>query len=127
MAMYCPVCLNNSLHLSMRGVVTINVNGLQRDNGRFLFNLEKQKKSEIVTDFHKKLEEFFTWYGQFQNKEPIHYLHIFSSDFKCSEGCIIGSQHKFSVVDILLPKAEILKSLDQLGKQYNMKIELKND
>lgn len=122
--MYCPKCLNNTMSLASRGVVNISVNGMQRDTGRFLFNTSKESKEEIAKNFEKKLEEFFAWYSEFKNPEPIKYVQLTSSDYVCESGCHIALTTKMSVVNILVPASRLNTILNNLGKKYNMKIEL---
>lgn len=125
--MYCPVCLNESLTLAPRGIVNLTVNGKQRDTGRFMFNTLRETKEEIAKNLSKKLDEFFKWYAGFQNKEPIKYIKIFSSDFMCSNGCIIDVNMKFSVLDVLISTSSIEKILAKLGEKYGMVIELEKE
>lgn len=122
--MYCPVCFNNSLGLSMTGVVHLIINGKQMDAGRFLFNTESSRPEEIKKDFYKKLEEFFKWYGSFSNKGPIINVFICSSDFRCDHGCKVPLQNKFSVVDQLLERKDVMDKLNEMAEKYNLKIEL---
>jgi hypothetical protein len=93
---HCPKCLGNTLMISPRGVVNITINGMQRDTGRFLFNLDKESKSEIFSNFTDKLEDFFKWYSAFENKEAISVVHVYSGDFKCTitalQTCSISTQ-----------------------------------
>jgi len=121
--MYCPVCFNDSLGLSHSGVVHLIINGKQMDAGRFLFNLDNRPE-DIERDFNAKLEEFFKWYGGFGNKEPITNVFICSSDFRCDSGCKIPLSNKFSIVDQLLKRDQVMKKLNEMAEKYNLKIEL---
>lgn len=125
--MYCPSCFNNTLQLSKTGVVNVVINGKQMDAGRFLYNLKSHKKERIIKDFETKLMEFFEWYSQFQNREAITKISLCSSDFLCEQGCRIGMNQKFSVVDILIPKKLLLQKLHSLGEQYHLQIELSEE
>ncbi len=125
--MYCPKCLNNNLSLCSRGVVHLIVNGKQMDAGRFLFNMSKEDKEDIQKAFRIKLEEFFVWYSTFKNKDPITRIEVCSGDFKCESGCRVDINSRFSVIDILISKKVVVKFLDDLGKQYNLRVELKHD
>lgn len=121
--MYCPICFNDSLAISQSGVVHIIINGKQMDTGRFLFNLDNRPE-DMKRDFNAKLEEFFKWYGGFENKEPITNVFICSSDFRCDAGCKIPLSNKFSVVDQILNREEVMKKLNEMAEKYNLKIEL---
>lgn len=125
--MYCPKCFNNNLSLCSHGVVHIIVNGKKMDAGRFLFNTGKEDAERIQKDFRAKLEEFFIWYSQFQNKEPITRIEVCSGDFKCANGCLINMHSRFSVINILISKKIIVQFLSELGDKYKLNIELKEE
>ncbi|MBH47667.1 MAG: hypothetical protein CME71_05815 [Halobacteriovorax sp.] len=123
--MYCPKCLNNTLSISSKGVINITINGKQMDAGRFLFNLESQeKKQQLKPALKAKLQEFFKWYSGFQNKAPITFVSIDTSDMRCEEGCGISAKSRFSVIDVLIPKAELLELLAVEAKCYGIEIQL---
>tara|TARA_R110000868_G_scaffold80095_9_gene227881 strand:+ start:1744 stop:2121 length:378 start_codon:yes stop_codon:yes gene_type:complete len=123
--MYCPKCLNNTLSISSKGVINITINGKQMDAGRFLFNLESQeKKQQLKPALKVKLQEFFKWYSSFQNKAPITFVSIDTSDMRCEEGCGISAKSRFSVIDVLIPKAELLELLAVEAKCYGIEIQL---
>ena len=125
--MYCPKCFNPTLKLASSGVVDVIINKKQMDAGRFLYNLTTQRQDQISRDFTKKLEEFFLWYSTFQNKEPITNIALTSSDFICEEGCRVGMNQKFSIVDILIAKNIIETKLNELGKKYKLEIKLESE
>jgi hypothetical protein len=124
---YCPICLNNTLTLSSRGIVHISINGLHRDTGRFLFNTSKESPEEIASNFKKKLDEFFMWYSTFQNQDPIKLLSAVTSDFVCDNGCIIPMENKSSIIGILIPEDKVMKIVNKLCEKYCMKVALKRD
>lgn len=125
--MYCPKCYNNTLCLCSQGVVNVILNEKQMDTGRFVFNLKKHSKEDIYNSFSLKLEEFFSWYSTFQNKDPINYVKFQSSDFVCEDGCKLQMSLGFSVIDILVPRKLVLKKLVEFGEKYKIKVELKQD
>ncbi len=123
--MYCPKCFNNSLRICSKGVINIAINGKQMDAGRFLFNFETQEKSnQFKPALKAKVEEFFKWYSNFQNKEPVNFVAIDTSDMVCEEGCVISANSKFSIIDILLTKDELRQVLDQEAKRWGIEIKL---
>lgn len=124
--MYCPKCLENGLFLKSRGVVELIINGKQMDAGRFLFNRDTSKKEEIYSDFKKKLEEFFSWYSQFKNTEPIQIVELSTADFKC-EVCGFSPplKQRFPIADVLIPQSVVIKCLKEQGEKYNLDIKLK--
>lgn len=122
--MHCPKCFNDSLRMATRGVVHIIVNGMQMDTGRFLYNLGKESQEEVNENFKDKLEEFFKWYSNFQNKDPIKVIELLSSDFSCDEKCRLDLGMRFSVLGILLPYEDVDQMIQDLGKKYRMTIQL---
>ena len=123
--MYCPKCLNNSLRLEAKGVVNIIINGKQMDAGRFLFDMGPGGEEKTIEDFKKKVDEFFKWYSNFQNKEPINYVELLSNHFKCEEGCFLSANDRFSILDIILPIDLVKTTLTEAGKKYGMDVQLK--
>ena len=123
--MYCPKCLNNSLHLCAKGVVDISINNKRRDSGRFIFNMSPSEKQAMLEDFAVKCEEFFQWYSNFQNKDPIHRLELTTSDVKCENGCKFSAMEKFSAIGTVIDTRTIKTVVDELGEKYSLKIELK--
>lgn len=124
--MYCPKCLEDGLFLKNRGVVELVINGKQMDAGRFLFNKDTSRKEEIYSDFKKKLEEFFAWYSDFKNPEPIQEVELATADFKCEAcGFLPTFKQRFPITDILISKKYITQCLDELGQKYNLDIKLK--
>lgn len=121
--MYCPKCLNNSLHVNSRGVMHIIINGKQMDAGRFLYNFDKDKTS-FLRDLQQKLEEFFKWYSNFQNVEPITRIEICTSDVICENKCPIPINHRFSIINEVVSSKEVQKELMKYAQKYNMEIEL---
>ena len=122
--MYCPSCLNNTLYLKSRGVINIIVNGKQMDSGRFLYNFEKEK-SVFLADLKEKLEEFFKWYSNFTNTDPITRIEINTLDAACDNGCRTAPGIRYSVFESnLLSLNEIRPILDELGKKHGLEIEI---
>ncbi len=122
--MYCPKCLNNSLRINSKGVIDISINGKKRDSGRFIFYTDEAERSSMLADFETKCEEFFQWYSNFQNKDPIHKLELTTSDVKCENGCKFSASEKFSAVGNIIDAKTIRATIDKLGEKYNLKVEL---
>lgn len=123
--MYCPKCFNDSLRICSKGVINIVINGKQMDAGRFLFNLETEEKlKQFKPSLKEKLREFFTWYSNFQNKDPITFVTIDTSDMQCEEGCVIPAKNRFSIIDLLITRSELIGLLEEEGKRYNIEIKL---
>jgi hypothetical protein len=123
--MYCPKCLNNTLRICSKGVIYIAINGKQMDAGRFLFNLETEEKMrQLKPSLQLKLEEFFNWYSNFQNKEPITFVAIDTADMQCEEGCVIPAKNRFSIIDILISRNELVELLEAQGKRHGIDIQI---
>ena len=123
MALYCPSCFNNTLTLSKNGVVHIIINGKKMDTGRFLYSLERGREEALYKDLRLKVGEFFEWYSNFQNREPIKKVELVSYDMNCENGCRFNPGQNFSIIDVLIPKAKIATILKELGKKYALEIE----
>jgi len=123
--MYCPTCFNNSLHFDDKGVIDIIINRKQMDAGRIIYNLDPSERQKMLTEFAKKLDEFFKWYSNFQNKEPLCHVELVTSAVKCDSGCKIPTNLKTSVIDSIIPSSLIRDEFGRLGQKYNLEIELK--
>ena len=122
--MYCPKCFNHSLSLKSRGVIHLIINERQMDAGRFLFNLEDQTGEQFIESLETKINEFFAWYSNFQNKSDIEIVQILTEDMICENKCNIPLGTKFSVIDIIITKKKVLGILKKLGEKYKMTISL---
>ncbi|MEK6624718.1 MAG: hypothetical protein AABY86_07110 [Bdellovibrionota bacterium] len=121
---YCPTCLNDTLSINSRGMIEIVVNGKKMDAGHFIYNLGKDSPDEVFSTFRKKLEDFFSWYGQFQNKLPIKSVEIVSGDFTCDKKCHLDLNYKASVVDLIIPRPVVDKALKELAEKYDLVLAL---
>ena len=122
--MYCPSCFGNSLEISSSGVIHLAINGKRMDTGRFLFNKNKESLENIQEKLLTKIDEFFSWYSDFQNRDPISHLQVYTSDFDCSAGCKIPMTTKIGVTKILFDPSTIEKKIEDLGKKYGLAIKL---
>ena len=123
--MYCPKCFNNTLFLNAKGVIDIIINRKKRDSGRFLFNFDPSRQEEIEIEFEKKCDEFFKWYADFQNKEPITSLELITSDVRCENGCKFSPTDHVSAIGVILPNRKILEVIQRVGDKYKIPINLK--
>ena len=122
--MYCPKCLNSSLCLKDKGVVQVIVNKKQMDSGRFLYNFIDESKEEILASLESKVEEYFKWYSSFSNKEDIQSIELVSNDINCENGCSIGINKMFSVINLLISSKSLHLTLQKLGKKYSIDINI---
>ena len=125
--MYCPKCFNNTLKICSKGVIQIVINGKQMDAGRFLFNInDKDKNNEFLINLTTKIREFFDWYSQFQNKEPITIVELSTSDVQCVDGCAIAHTIKTSIIGQLISTKQVLKILREESSKYELTIQLED-
>ncbi len=103
----------------------IYINGKKRDNGRFLYNMDPAYKEAVFSDFKKKAEEFFRWYSDFKNQQTIEYVELLTVDVRCENGCKFSPMERFSAVDTVVSREAILDVFDELGKKYDMSVNLK--
>lgn len=122
--MYCPKCFNNTLHLAPRGVLQVVINGKQMDAGRLLYNMDG-KEGEMLRDLRVKIEDFFKWYSNFKNKEPIQLIELMTSDMKCDNKCSIPGGLRLDVVDLLIDSTTIKNIMLELSTKYKMTITFK--
>jgi hypothetical protein len=127
MNMYCPICFNNTLKVSSRGVVHLVINGKKMDSGRFLFNFDDMTKDEILQSFIEKLESFFKWYSNFNNQDPIAVVELYTNDISCMDSCKIPIGHFVSVIDLLIDKKTLKELLNEQADKYQLTIEVKNE
>lgn len=127
MYMYCPICFNNTLKVSSRGVVHLVINGKKMDSGRFLFNFDDMTKDEILQNFIEKLESFFKWYSNFTNKDPIALVELYTNDVSCMDSCKIPIGHYVSVIDLLIDKKTLTGLLEEQAEKYKLSIEIKEE
>ncbi len=111
--------------MNAKGVVDIIINGKKRDSGRFIYYMAESERLAMLADFETKCEEFFQWYSNFQNKEPISRLELTTSDVKCENGCRFSASEKFSAINTIIDASTIKSIIDKVGPKYNLTVELK--
>ena len=119
---YCPKCLNKSLDIHEKGVVHIIINGKRMERGRFLYKTATQGGNQAL--FEEKFNEFFQWYSEFQNIEPITSVHLVTKKGYCKYNCKFEPDVMFSVIDILISSKEVSDLLVSMGKRYDIGINL---
>ena len=119
---YCPKCFNKSLCIQEKGVVHIIINGKQMEKGRFFYKMAEKEVNLLL--FKEKIEDFFRWYSEFKNIDPVATIHLVTKKGYCTNGCKFEQDAQFSVIDILISFEEVQKLLLSLGKQYGIGINL---
>ena len=97
-------------------------NGKAKATSQFFYNLSKENNEEIYKKMHAVVEEYFSWYSDFQNKEEIKSIALTSSDFKCSNGCSLGPNFSNSVLNLVVTKEEVIKAVKELGQKYEISL-----
>ena len=121
---YCPICFNDTLVIKEQGKVDIYINGKHRNTGQFLFNLNNQDSEDIREILLEKLNDFFKWCGDFNNKEAITKIDIVSTDFICDGGGSIPSSFKPSIIDVLVPLEEYQEMVESLAKKFSIELDI---
>tara|TARA_B100001971_G_C18260240_1_gene586087 strand:- start:911 stop:1288 length:378 start_codon:yes stop_codon:yes gene_type:complete len=120
--MYCPGCFNDTLKLTSSGVVKMTFNGKAKATSQFFYNLSKESAEEIYEKMYTVVEDYFSWYSDFQNKDDIKSIALTSSDFKCSNGCSLGHNFSNSVLNLVVTKDEVIKAAKELGQKYQINL-----
>jgi hypothetical protein len=123
--MYCPVCFQNTLKLRSTGVVKLAFNGKSRSTSLFTYNLQKETHEQLMTKLREKIVDFFSFYAEFANRDPIRSFEVYSADFQCTNQCKIDVQHtKVSVVNLLFTPQEIRSVLKQEADRFGLDVSL---
>lgn len=122
--MYCPVCLNDTLKLASSGVAKFSFNGKSKATSQFFYNLIQDKPEEINDKLKIVIKDYFIYYSNFQNKDPIKKVESFSIDFKCKNGCVINVNHRVNVIGVLFEKDDLDKILKELALKYQIPLEI---
>jgi hypothetical protein len=121
--MYCPVCFNDSLFIKSQGVVHVEINKFKMTTGKFLFNLTGQDIATLDEELSKKIEEYVRWNAGMMNPKDIASVNLYSMDFFCkANSCMIGPNHKLSVIGLIYTPEGVHKILSKICKKHNASI-----
>jgi len=124
-SMYCPVCYQSTLKVRSNGVIKLAFNGKSRNNSLFTYNLQKETQEQQIAKLREKIIDFFSFYSEFKNKDPLKTFEAYSSDFLCTSGCKIDVINtKVSVVGIIFTTGEVQKLLQDEGKNFGIEIQV---
>lgn len=118
--MYCPVCFNDTLKIASSGVVKLTFNGKAKATSQFYYNLNEDTDEEILAKLETVVKDYFTYYGNFQNKDPIREVEAVSIDFKCDNGCVLNVNNRVNVIGLIFSKQEIKTIMEKLAPRYNI-------
>ena len=122
--MYCPVCLNDTLFMHTKGTIFIKINRQTMSTSHFLYNLSKEDEQDILEHLSIKLDEFLSWYSNFQNKEKISKVEVISSNFACDKRCKLPNEARFSIIGSLVSKRVFIKLLMSVAKKHGLSVDL---
>lgn len=122
--MYCPKCFNDTLKISSSGVVKLTFNGKAKATSQFYYNLAEDDEHDIYDKLENVVKDYFSYYGNFQNKDPIKEVEAFSIDFKCSNGCVVDVNNRVNVIGLIFNKSELKKALTTLAPKYDIPLQL---
>ncbi len=78
-----------------------------------------------MAKLNERVEDFFKFYSEFNNKVPIKTIEVYASDFLCTANCKIDLVHtKVSVIGVLFSVHEIRSVLVELGEKFGIEIDL---
>ena len=122
MGQYCPKCFSDRLSITTSSVIHVLINGMQMDSGRILYSPNKENetfKEELID----KIKDFCNWYQSLQNKTPIRNIKIFSSDYKCSNKCVLRST-KISIINDLVSSKDLMSIINAIVEDYDVTLDL---
>ena len=123
--MYCPICFNDTLKIASSGVVKMTFNGKAKSTSQFFYDLKHDQDHEIQEKLDKVVADYFAYYSNFQNQDPIQTVEATSLDFVCSNKCVINISHKMNVIDLVFTKEMLKDSLHRLSAKYKIPLDLK--
>lgn len=120
--MYCPKCFNDTLKIASKGRVKITFNGKSKSTSQFLYNLDQDTKKDIDSKIEEVIEDYFSYYSNFQNIDPIEEIQMLSFDFICSNNCALTVDNQINVREIFTKIDSLKKLLNKVAQKYNIQI-----
>lgn len=124
--MYCPKCFNDTLKLSSSGVVKLTFDGKAKTTSQFFYDLKKETVEETLKKLEAAVDEYFSWYSTFQNQDPVRQVSLRTSDFICQNRCSLGGQIQLSVVDLVVPKRQLVEILQTTADKRGIRLKLES-
>jgi len=122
--MYCPVCFNDTLKIASSGVVKLTFNNKAKATSQFFYNLNEDTDEEILGKLEGVVKDYFTYYGNFQNKDPLKVVEAVSIDFKCENGCVLNVNNRVNVIGLIFSKKELYTIMEKLAPRYQIPLAL---
>lgn len=100
-------------------------NGKAKSTSQFFYDLKADKTSDLQDKLEKVVADYFSYYSNFQNKDPIENVEAISIDFKCSNRCAININHQMNVIGLVIDKDMIQAAVDKMAQKYNIPTKFK--
>ena len=123
--MYCPICFNDTLKIASSGVVKMTFNGKAKSTSQFFYDLKHDQEKDVLLKLDKVIADYFIYYSNFQNQDPIETVEATSLDFKCLNKCVINVSHKMNVIGLVFTKTMLIDSLNRMSVKYKIPLKLK--
>lgn len=122
--MYCPVCFNDTLKIASSGVVKLTFNHKAKATSQFFYNLNEDSDADILNKLELVVKDYFTYYSNFQNKDPIKTVEAVSIDFKCQKKCVLSVNNRVNVIGLIFSKEEVHTIMKKLAPRYQIPLDL---
>lgn len=100
-------------------------NGKAKSTSQFFYDLKHEQDKDVLKKLDKVIADYFMYYSNFQNQDPIETVEATSLDFKCSNKCVINVSHKMNVIGLVFTKEMLIDSLDRMAAKYKIPLNLK--
>ncbi len=121
--MYCPACFQNTLKIRSNGVIKLAFNGKSRNTSLFTYNLQKETDEQLLTKLREKVVDFFSFYSEFNNKNPIKTFEVYSGDFVCTSGCKLDVLNtRVNVIGLVYKAKPVRDMLEVEAKKFGISI-----
>lgn len=114
------------MKIRSNGVIKLAFNGKSRNTSLFTYNLQKESHDQLLDKLREKIVDFFSFYSEFNNKDPIKNFEAYSSDFICQDGCKIDINSKLSVIGVIYMKEEVITLLKEEAHRFGLTIHLES-
>ena len=100
--------------------------GKAKTTSQFFYDLKKETVEETLKKLEAAVDEYFSWYSTFQNQDPVRQVSLRTSDFICQNRCSLGGQIQLSVVDLVVPKRQLVEILQTTADKRGIRLKLES-
>ena len=100
-------------------------NGKAKSTSQFFYDLKHDQDKDVLLKLDNVIADYFIYYSNFQNKDPIETVEATSLDFKCLNKCVINVSHKMNVIGLVFTKTMLIDSLNRMSVKYKIPLKLK--